>query len=368
MGPANNLQTGLYQINLTTGQATLISLIGPPVGTTPQFPPTGDSALLAGLAIGPGGSTGAGNPNGLSNRIFQFTVNGRTIQVPVGQCSGPIDVPAGPTLITELTDGFIIGGGTFSGRFRLVDVTSSVAGSLPAANINLAARTALVNVREGDVNNQTVVTFYNTFAINAVIEICKRPALAVAGTSTSAGLPAAVDVAGFFDFTVDVLPNTTFSIPVGACSGPLQVNVPTTPANVPAPADILVTEIGRTGFQLETATTFPADRFNFLGLGVGINNTGTNPFTGAALGSPNGCIGYSLDPYVPINGTGNGQPGTSPNCVFTNPGGGVVSADVVEGGTSNQTTINFFNRANPVELKICKVAGPGIPIGTEFNY
>jgi len=383
----NATQTGLFQIDLQTGRATLISLIGAPgVGPTPQFPPTAATTSISGLAIGPGGSTGAGNPNGLANRIFQFRVGGRTVQVPVGACSGPLDLPAGPTVIEELTDGFLVGGGTFSGRFRLMNVTTRVAGG-PETNLAglttaaLATRTVTVNVVEGDINNQTVVTFFNTFAINAVIEICKNPAGSVTGTApgtvfdgtgntgTGVGLPAAQDVAGFFNFTVDVLPNTTFTIPVGACSGPIQVNVPTTPANVPAPADILVTEIGRTGFQLESATTFPADRFNFLALGVGINNTGTNPFGGTTggLGNPNNCIGFSLDPFVPINQTNNGQ-NQSAQCVFSNPGGGVVSADVVEGGTSNQTTINFFNRAAPVELKICKVAGPGIPVGTEFNF
>ena len=53
---------------------------------------------------------------------------------------------------------------------------------------------------------------------------------------------------------------------------------------------------------------------------------------------------------------------------FINPGGGVADIDVLEGGTASQTTVNFFNRANPARLKVCKIAGPGIPEGTPFTF
>ncbi|MDQ3474630.1 MAG: DUF4394 domain-containing protein, partial [Acidobacteriota bacterium] len=311
--------SGLYQINLATGAATFISTINTAAG-------------LRGLAIAPGGSTGLGNPNGLANRIFSFRIGGIVREAPVGGCTGPIDLPAGPVVVEELLEGRLTTGGTFSGRFRLVGVTSSVAGSL--GTVNLPLRTAVVTVREGSISNQTVVTFINTFAVNAVIEICKFPA---------AGSP---DVTGFFNFTIDALLNTIITVPVGGCSGPIQVNVPTTPSGVPATADVLVTEIGRDGFTLESASTFPADRFNFLNLGIGIVNNNNN------------CIGFNFEPNVPIPGP----------CVVSNPGGGVVSADVVEGGTSNQTTVSFFNRANPARLKVCKIAGPGIPEGTPFTF
>jgi hypothetical protein len=46
---------------------------------------------------------------------------------------------------------------------------------------------------------------------------------------------------------------------------------------------------------------------------------------------------------------------------------GAVTARIVEGGVSSQTTIFFRNRSEAV-LKVCKVAGAGIPAGTQFLF
>ncbi|MDQ3132575.1 MAG: ice-binding family protein, partial [Acidobacteriota bacterium] len=294
-----------------------------------------------------GGGTGileickAAGSEGLTGRVFAFRIGSIVREAPVGGCTGPIDLPAGPVTIEELLDGRTLPSGTFSGRFRLIRVESTVPGSL--GTVNLPLRTAVVNIREGSISNQTVVTFTNVFAVNAVVEICKRASLAMGSTTADS-----LDVTGFFNFTIDALPNMVFAVPVGACSGPIQVNVPTTPGPFPAPADVLVTEIGRDGFTLESASTFPADRFNGLTLGVGIRNTEACSNT-------------------PANGTPL-PPASTTGCVFTNPGGGVADIDVLEGGTASQTTVNFFNRANPAILKVCKIAGPGIPEGTPFTF
>jgi len=294
-----------------------------------------------------GGGTGileickVAGSDGLTGRVFAFRIGSLIREAPVGGCTGPITLPAGPVTIEELLDGRTLPSGTFSGRFRLIRVESSVPGSL--GTVNLPLRTAVVNIREGSISNQTVVTFTNVFAVNAVVEICKRASLAMGSTTADS-----LDVTGFFNFTIDALPNMVFSVPVGFCSGPIQVNVPTTPGPFPAPADVLVTEIGRDGFTLESASTFPADRFNGLTLGVGIRNTeacSNLPANGAVLPAP-----------------------TATGCVFANPGGGVADIDVLEGGTASQTTVNFFNRANPAILKVCKIAGPGIPEGTPFTF
>src|SRR5688572_16554094 len=42
------------------------------------------------------------NPNSLDNRIFRFQIGNQIILVPVGSCSGPITLPAGPVVIDEL--------------------------------------------------------------------------------------------------------------------------------------------------------------------------------------------------------------------------------------------------------------------------
>jgi len=158
---------------------------------------------------------------GLEDHIFRFLVGAQIIEVPVGSCSGPIDLAAGSVTINELVDGRTTSGGTFSGRFKLVDVNSPVAGAVQ--NVDLPTRTARVLVREGDISNQTVVNFVNAFAITGVVEICKRAA------------PGDPDVTGFFDYTIDAIPNTRFSVPTGFCSQPITVTARTTSQPPPPP-------------------------------------------------------------------------------------------------------------------------------------
>ncbi len=268
----------------------------------------------------------------LANRIWGFQVNGVVYTAPTGGCTGPIVIADNtPTTIEEQIDGtFTDRAGTWSNRFRLVSVTRTQ-GPGTVSNVNLPARTAQVTVPDtnGDIAQQTVVVFTNTFAFPAVIEICKRAL--------------DLDVTGFFDFTVDVIVGQVFTVPVGQCSGALQVLVPwPPPTSTPATGLVVVTELGRAGFQFESATTFPAGRLGFVSVNSGVTNSNAC----AVRPNPNNVAG----------------------CTFSNPGGGWVGAVVVEGGTSNQTTVNFFNRSNPGVIKVCKIAGPGVPIGAEFDF
>jgi hypothetical protein len=294
----------------------------------------------------------------LDDRIFRFQIGSQIILVPVGSCSGPITLPAGPVVIDELIDGPTVPSGSFSGRFRLVAVGTDPADAL--IDENLPIRRVTVNIRPGTVQNQTVVEFINTFAVNAIVEICKFPPRDVGPDGTLAGLVAPNDASSPnirdrdvlpgtpFEFTIDALLDTVITVPVGGCSPAIQVNVPTAPGPVPAPAEIFVTELGQTDANGDTlyrldgapdsptplaASTFPANRFNSIDYNVGLDNSN---LTG-------------LPP-------------------FFNPGGGVVGADVLEGGVANQTTINFWNRSEPGFVKVCKVAGPGVPVGTRFAF
>ncbi|HEY0657640.1 MAG TPA: VCBS repeat-containing protein, partial [Pyrinomonadaceae bacterium] len=257
---------------------------------------------------------------GLQNNVFQFRIDSLVVQVPTGNCSNLIELSAGPVTITELLDGFRLPSGTFSGRFRLLSVTSSVAGSL--GTVDLPARTALVNVREGGIENKTVVTFTNTPALNAVIEICKR----VAPNESPS-------VTGSFDFTIDVLPNTLITVPVNGCSGPIQVNVPANLPNFVSNGDITVTELGREGYRLESVSVTtsgvsnPNNRLNELVLRQGIRNSLD-------------CIDERRDP---ITNAVLPRFTLPDDCFFANTGGGYVSADVLEGGTASQTIFTFFN-------------------------
>jgi hypothetical protein len=45
-----------------------------------------------------------------------------------------------------------------------------------------------------------------------------------------------------------------------------------------------------------------------------------------------------------------------------------VTIRVVEGGAANETIVNFINRAAPGLVKVCKIAGPGVAIGTQFVF
>jgi hypothetical protein len=286
----------------------------------------------------PGGAEGEGASSGLENRIFRFRVGGGTYYAPVGGCTPPIKLAVGNALIEELNSGPSIGGaGTdtdWVGRFELVDVTTNPSSAL--ISVNFPLRTATVFVREGNINNMTIANFYNQFAIAGYIEICKR---------ASAGDP---DVSGFFDYTVDAIPNTTFSVPVGFCSGPisvLQVAFPQPSPTFPAASTVIhVTELAHPDFQLEDVSTFPGANLIGVSLNSGIRNT-------------QACS--NIDGFLPV----------PPACLFSNPGGGVARVRMYEAAFPvNQTTVNFFNRSRPGRVKICKIAGPGIPVGAIFRF
>jgi hypothetical protein len=51
-----------------------------------------------------------------------------------------------------------------------------------------------------------------------------------------------------------------------------------------------------------------------------------------------------------------------------NVGGGYATVRVIEGSAAAETVLDFFNRSNPGTVKVCKIAGPGIPLGTLFRF
>ncbi|MCA1707323.1 MAG: hypothetical protein LC808_30275, partial [Actinobacteria bacterium] len=81
---------------------------------------------------------------------FQFSVGGQLFTVPVGQCTGPIEVPAGQVTVTEV------------GRpgFQVVTCTTFPAAAL-GTNCNQGNQTAVVNVAFGGISAQTALTFVN---------------------------------------------------------------------------------------------------------------------------------------------------------------------------------------------------------------
>src|SRR5688572_14074310 len=255
----------------------------------------GNSALL-------GGTTGSleickeqqlpvAAGNDLSNQIFHFVVSGvaagapgsaaNPLRVPVGSCSAPIDVTAGPQTVTELNTGTLItpSTGTFTGNFELIDVNNLTPASPSTLGlVNLATRVANINIVAGGVNTQLTLEFINRRTITGFIEICKRAATGPGTFNPPGANPLSggdPDVTGFFQFTVSQIfsvntqnPNVQtlqiFTVPVGQCTGPIAVTV-----GDPPPFDggtsgnlILgggwVTELGRADAFLESATVEPA--------------------------------------------------------------------------------------------------------------
>ncbi|MGB7068111.1 MAG: ice-binding family protein, partial [Pyrinomonadaceae bacterium] len=277
----------------------------------------------------------------LRNRIFHFTVTGvaETIRVPHGNCSSPIDVPVGPATITEHDNGtFVDSARTWSGNFQLVQVRrTSPTYENPQSTlgtINLPLRTAAINIVEGGSNRQLIVEFTNKYAITGYVEICKYPATGPDQFNPN-GDP---DVTGFFQYTVEGVysqPNSTvlqiFSAPVGQCSGPIAVTISTpVPTGDPRSSSVRITELGRVTFYLESTTVEPpARKIDDPVLGRGINAAGAD---------------------------------------VANVGGGWQRVEVIEGGSEDETRVNFFNRSRPGIVKVCKIAGPGIPFNTIFTF
>jgi hypothetical protein len=318
--------------------------------------------------------------NDLSNWIFNYTITGSVytaaspLRVPVGSCSSPFDVTAGAQVVTELNTGQLINppNGTFSGNFELIDVANLTPASTSSLNlVNLATRTANVTIVAGGVNTQLTLQFTNRRTITGYIEICKRAAVGapvtVNGVNVEGGIalpgpgltvynPAGAnplsggdpDVTGFFQYTIEDVYSVNqqnppvktlqiFTVPVGQCSGPIAVTKGDPAPSPPDPRQSLafVSELPRAGFYLESIQVVPANRRNSadqLGFIVGVNNAGG-------------------DVLIPA------------------PGGGFVDVIVQEStSTADETLVIFANRSNPGRVKVCKIAGPGIPINTLFTF
>lgn len=248
----------------------------------------------------------AGDPIA-TGTIFTFNITGGTqnIQVPAGSCSAPITVAAGNVTVTEAAraDTAVVGIVTNPANRRV--------------SFSLALRQVVVAVPEGDVTNETIITFTNQTTRTGTIEICKRALDS--------------DVSGFFEFTVQGAPGQTFAVPVGFCSRAINVTILQVPQST---FTTNVTELARPNFRLENVTTFPVNRLN-------------GPFT------PN--QGFDA----------NGAP------LEDNTNGGFANVTLIQnGGVASQTTVNFFNRSLPGVIKVCKITADtnAIPLQTLFRF
>ncbi len=313
---------------------------------------------------------------GLERRVFRFNVPGATnpatgvatpvVEVPVGQCSGQLSIEAGQITITELLDGRTLDNGTFNDQFQLTNVTQNTnlgqPGTTALVSANLPLRQAVVNIvastsPAGQTSDQTRITFTNRFAITSTVEICKN--------ALDSG------VTGFFNFTIDgvrpgdstvsggstngTTPNLqVFQVPTGFCSGPITIQSASTNgtgATTPRTGQVTVNELLRTGFICTSVST-----------ANGTTGAPTNRFIGFNIFGSSGFTGFSQTTGGGVTNPNSSRPnaGTANACNAT--------ATAVEGGTASQTTFFFNNRTAPAQLKVCKIAGPGITELTPFNF
>jgi hypothetical protein len=290
------------------------------------------------------------NTGNLANAEFEFEIRSvpagtliTVARVRAGFCTSDIVLPAGPYTIIERSTAFLSGGGTTT-NFALVDVRALSAnpttGGSSLGTFNLATKTANITIGGEDSTslNQLAVEFVNRFAITGFIEICKRAANTFTTTPGGVFDPTVAgivdpDVQGTFRFTIGgvFIPGSNtilqvFTVAVGQCTGSIAVTLPfdnpLPPGVPPVPrtANAVVTELGEAGFVCVGVTTLPASRL-------------------------------------------------VPPVLFTPPPGGcTATVTVVEGGVASETIVNFFNRSRPGQLKVCKVAGPGVPLNTLFTF
>lgn len=305
-----------------------------------------------------------GANNDLSNRIFNFVVSGvvgpgpgGSFAVAVNSCTRLANVPVGPQTITELNTGqTITPAGNFTGGFQLINVqnlTPNSSSTLTGTNLN--TRVASINVVAGGISEVLILRFTNRRAIIAVIEICKLRARNVplapivpqdAAQDSANGLNSLQfedpDVEGFFEFTIEgvfssnSLPGSPvlqrFAVMTGQCSPPIFVLVgPPTPNVSPNQVIVRVSELPTPDAFCEGAAELQTTPGRLL----------------------------AFTPNAIVNAAG---------AVVPSQGGCFATVRLVEGDQNNEAVIAFINRSRPGIVKVCKLAGPGVPINTLFRF
>ncbi len=275
---SSNLGAGTATVTVLAGGQTIVTFIDAAI---PIVPTNGFVQVCkvagAGVAVGTN---------------FAFNVAGTPVTVPAGAapggtCAAPVTAPAGTVVITE----------TIPAATLLAGVSTLPNTGLLISS-NLGAGTATVTVLAG---GQTIVTFIDTaipiIPTNGFVQVCK-----VAGVGVTVGTNFAFNVAG-----------TPVAVPAGAVPG----GTCGTPVTVPA-GTAVITEAIPVGTVLTAVSTLPS----------------------AAL------------------------------LVSSNLGAGTATVTVLAGG---QTIVTFIDAAIPIVpnngfVQVCKVAGAGVTVGTNFTF
>ena len=385
--PSTNL---LVASNLAAGTATVAVFAGAQTIAifTDSVTPTTGSLQICKVA-------GTGVVEGTN---FTFSVAGTPVTVPAGpapagSCSSPLDVPAGPVMVSE----------TLPIGVQLTAVSISPNGALVSSD--LAAGAATVTVDPGGL---TVVTFQNAripVPPTGFLQICK-----VAGVGVAIGTNFVFMVSGS-PVTVPAGPP-----PGGACSpgfvqpaGPATIvetslsgtvleAVTTLPGGLLVSSDlaagtaiVTIQNGGQTivtfvdGIPIVPPTTGFLQICKVAGAGIAV---GTN-FTFSVAGTPvivtagpapgGSCSPALVEPAGPVNVLETLPSGTTLTSVTTLPVESLVSSNLAAGGATvtvnggGQTIATFLDAIIPVLpstgfLQICKVAGTGVALGTPFTF
>ncbi len=377
---SSDLAAGTATVAVDPGGQTIATF----VDTIPPPPTTGFLQIckIAGSGVAVGTN-------------FTFSVAGTPITVAAGPpitgtCSPALTVPAGQVLIAE----------TLPTGTVMTDISTLPSAGLLFAN-NLPLGTATVTVIAGA---QTIATFTDAAApTTGFLQICK-----VAGAGVVEGTNFTFNVAG----SLVVVP--AGAAPIGSCGGLLELpNGPVSITETPhiglqltsvsvtpdgslvssdlAAGDATVTIAGggKTAVIFENAR-IAAPLTGFLQIckvaGAGVVS-GTNfvfmvagtPVTVPAGPAPGGaCSAAFPEPAGPVSIAETLLSGTVLTSVSTLPNGLLVASNLAAGTATvtvqngGQTIVTFVDTIpagpNTGFLQICKVAGAGIAVGTNFTF
>ena len=371
-GRGSNIDTANRTVTATIGAGVTVVTYTNIVAPVPQFgyievcKSAGD-AFVIGDTIGGAYVTGS----------FDFTITApgftATRSVLVGQCSEPIQVPAGNVSVTE------------AARFPYYVSNIWVDPSNRLVTKNLANGTVTVVVPKGDTNDETLVTYENSTR-TGLIKVCKTLAAnsgALAGTTFNFevydrngkhGIDVTAGAAGSTTCVIDPHP-----LPLGSAVEIEEVsvdNVRVTAVSVspasqntgsaPPIANLLVgagittatftnqawgtVEICKTALDRSTETRtfqFSVNGGPAISVHAGQCSQPIPVPAGTATVYELGLTNFHL-----VTVTANGPAGENRIVSGFNP----VTVSTPFGGVENETLVTFSNAVNTGQLKICKVS------------
>lgn len=317
----------------------------------------------------------ASDGSGVSG-AFRFTVGTRTIEVPVGACSAPIQLPAGIVTVTEEP----VAGVAVSG----------IAVSPPDRTLgtSVADRTATVRIVPGGVDTQTIVTFTNRSEVG-ILTVCKAAGSGiVAGTNfqfVAGGRVIAVPAGecragGSFPFGTLVSvaevsePDTRVAAIEVVPPNRMVGNPSLTDGTVTVAIGPIVTQVTFTNETVPTGFIEICKRSDSAAL------TGTFTFTvggrnvDVAVGS---CSGPLRVPEGVVTVTETARADALVTGISAVPASRLLATDlpgrtahvhVVAGTAPQRVTVTFANQLRLADVKVCKVAGSGITLGAPFTF